>query len=92
MHRIITTVATTATTMAMTDYLALAVVLASMLAMSIDNVTGALLFGALVGYLAPAITSDVSMTPSTMPTSRSAATEPKLLVTTHLKRQPAAYK
>ena len=58
MHRIITTVATTATTMAMTDYLALAVVLASMLAMSIDNVTGALLFGALVGYMAPAITSD----------------------------------
>ena len=58
MHRIITTVATTATTMAMTDYLALAVVMASMLAMSIDNVTGALLFGALVGYMAPAITSD----------------------------------
>ena len=58
MHRIIATAATTATTMAMTDFLALAVVLASMLAMSTDNITGALLMAALVGYMAPAITSD----------------------------------
>jgi hypothetical protein len=48
---------TTAATMVMTDYLALAVVLANMLAMSLDNVTDALLMTALVGYMAPAITS-----------------------------------
>ena len=58
MHRIITMATTTAATMVMTDYLALAVVLASMLAMSLDNVTGALLMAALVGYLAPAITRE----------------------------------
>jgi hypothetical protein len=58
MHRIITMATTTAATMVMTDYLALAVVLASMLAMSLDNVTGALLMTALVGYMAPAITSE----------------------------------
>ena len=57
MYRIITKAVTTAATMVMTDYLALAVVLATMLAMSIDNVTGALLMAALVGYMAPAITS-----------------------------------
>ena len=57
MYRIITMAVTTAATMVMTDYLALAVVLATMLAMSIDNVTGALLMVALVGYMAPAITS-----------------------------------
>jgi hypothetical protein len=57
MYRIITKAVTTAATMVMTDYLALAVVLATMLAMSIDNVTGALLMVALVGYMAPAITS-----------------------------------
>ncbi|MBV9060957.1 MAG: hypothetical protein JO296_19120 [Pseudonocardiales bacterium] len=50
--------ATTAATIVMTDYLALAVVLATMLAMSIDNVTGALLMIALIAYLAPAITSE----------------------------------
>lgn len=50
--------ATTAATIVMTDYLALAVVLATMLAMSIDNVTGALLMIALITYLAPAITSE----------------------------------
>ena len=49
---------TTAATMVMTDYVALAVVLASMLAMSLDHVTGALLMTALVGYMAPAITSE----------------------------------
>src|SRR4051812_2515777 len=43
MYRIITMAATTAATIVMTDYLALAVVLATMLAMSVDNVTGALL-------------------------------------------------
>lgn len=53
---------TTAATMMMTDYVALAVVLASMLAMSLDNVTGALLMAALVGYMAPAITSDAQST------------------------------
>ena len=58
MHRIITMTTTIAATMVMTDYLALAVVLASMLAMSLDKVTGALLMAALVGYLAPAITSE----------------------------------
>lgn len=50
--------ATTAATIVMTDYLALAVVLTTMLAMSIDNVTGALLMIALIAYLAPAITSE----------------------------------
>ncbi len=58
MYRIITIAATAAATTVMTDYLALAVVLATMLAMSIDNVTGALLMAALFGYLAPAITSE----------------------------------
>jgi hypothetical protein len=58
MHRISTMATTAAVTMVITDYLALAVVLASMLAMSLDNVTGALLMAALVGYLAPAITSE----------------------------------
>jgi hypothetical protein len=58
MYRIITMAVTTAATIVMTDYLALAVVLATMLAMSLDNVTGALLMAALVGYLAPAITSE----------------------------------
>jgi hypothetical protein len=57
MYRI-TMAATTAATVVMTDYLALAVVLATMLAMSIDNVTGALLMVALIAYLAPAITSE----------------------------------
>ena len=58
MYRIITMATTTAVTMVMTDYVALAVVLASMLAMSLDHVTGALLMTALVGYMAPAITSE----------------------------------
>ena len=58
MRRIISMATTTAATMMMTDYLALAVVLATMLAMSIDNVTGALLMIALITYLAPAITSE----------------------------------
>jgi hypothetical protein len=58
MHRIFTMATTTADTMVITDYLALAVVLASMLAMSLDNVTGALLLAALAGYMAPAITSE----------------------------------
>jgi hypothetical protein len=58
MYRIITVAATTAATIVMTDYLALAVVLATMLAMSVDNVTGALLMIALIAYLAPAITSE----------------------------------
>ena len=58
MYRIITMATTTAVTMVMTDYAALAVVLASMLAMSLDHVTGALLMTALVGYMAPAITSE----------------------------------
>jgi nucleoside permease NupC len=58
MYRIITMAATTAATIVMTDYLALAVVLATMLAMSVDNVTGALLMIALIAYLAPAITSE----------------------------------
>lgn len=49
---------TTVAAMVMTDHLALAVVLASMLAMSLDNVTGALLMAALVRYMAPAITSE----------------------------------
>jgi hypothetical protein len=57
MYRI-TMAATTAATIVMTDYLALAVVLATMLAMSVDNVTGALLMIALTAYLAPAITSE----------------------------------
>jgi hypothetical protein len=58
MYRIITMAPTAAATIVMTDYLALAVVLATMLAMSIDNVTGALLMIALITYLAPAITSE----------------------------------
>jgi hypothetical protein len=41
MYRIITKAVTTAATVVMTDYLALAVVLATMLAMSLDIVTGA---------------------------------------------------
>lgn len=58
MHRISTMATTAAATMVITDYLALAVVLASMLALSLDNVIGALLMAALVGYMAPAITSE----------------------------------
>jgi hypothetical protein len=58
MYRIITMAATTAATIVMTDYLALAVVLTTMLAMSVDNVSGALLMIALIAYLAPAITSE----------------------------------
>ena len=56
MYRIITMTVITSAHTAMTDYLALAVVLATMLAMSIDNVTGALLMATLIGYAAPAIT------------------------------------
>jgi len=57
MDRIITRATTTAGTVVMNDYVALAVVLASMLAMSLDTVTGALLMTALIGYMAPALTS-----------------------------------
>lgn len=56
MYRIITMAAITSASTAMTDYLALAVVLATVLAMSVDSVTGALLMAILIGYTAPAIT------------------------------------
>jgi len=56
MYRIVTMAVSASASTAMTDYLALAVVLATMLVMSIDNVTGALLMATLIGYTAPAIT------------------------------------
>jgi hypothetical protein len=49
MYRIITVSVTTSATTVMSDYLALAVVLATMLAMSINDLTAALLMAALVG-------------------------------------------